>query len=76
MHAVIPAAGDGSRLRPPTADRPEGLAEVAGKPLHPHCLKALLACPVEAFVAVVGHAGNQIVERGGDSVGDVLSTYA
>lgn len=37
MKDVVPAAGEGTRLRPLTADRLKGLVVVAGRLLLPHC---------------------------------------
>lgn len=76
MQAVIPAAGEGTRLRPLTLDRPKALVEVAGTPLLARCFEQLQFPPIEEFVVIVGHRGDQIVDRFGDSFDGVPITYA
>ncbi|WP_143414201.1 2-C-methyl-D-erythritol 4-phosphate cytidylyltransferase [Halovenus aranensis] len=39
MQAVIPAAGEGTRLRQCTTGQPKALVDVAGKPILTHCLE-------------------------------------
>jgi len=74
VQAVVPAAGDGTRMRPLTADQPKGLVEVAGDPLLAHVLDTLR--PVaEECVVVVGYRADQIVERFGHSYGGLELTY-
>jgi glucose-1-phosphate thymidylyltransferase len=76
VQAVVPAAGEGSRLRPLTADTPKPLVEVAGKPLLEHCLERLCAVDVSEIVVVVGYRGDQIRARYGDSFDGVPLRYA
>ncbi|PSQ36390.1 UTP--glucose-1-phosphate uridylyltransferase [Halobacteriales archaeon SW_10_66_29] len=76
MQGVVPAAGEGTRLRPLTAERPKGLVEVAGKPLLTHVFEALSPLGVEEIVVVVGYRGDAIREHYGDSVDGVPLTYA
>lgn len=70
MDAIVPAAGEGTRLRPLTDEQPKGLVEVAGKPLLSHVFGTLSDLPVEKAVVVVGYRGDQIREYyGGSSEG-------
>lgn len=75
MQAVIPAAGEGTRLRPLTAERPKGLIEIAGRPILTHCFETLLDIDVSEFVVVIGYEGQQIVDRYGRAYADVPITY-
>lgn len=75
MRAVVPAAGEGSRLRPLTADRPKPLVEVGGRPLLSHCFDALLDCAVSRFVVVVGYRAEAVVARYGHRYAGVPITY-
>jgi glucose-1-phosphate thymidylyltransferase len=43
MKAIVLAAGEGTRLRPLTEDKPKGMAEVNGKPLITHCFEKVVA---------------------------------
>jgi dTDP-glucose pyrophosphorylase len=67
MKAVVPAAGEGTRLRPRTADRPKGLVEVAGKPLLSHVFGTLTDLGVSNVVVVTGYRGEAIRSYYGDS---------
>lgn len=71
MRAVVPAAGDGTRLRPLTEDKPKGLVEVAGKPLLTHVFDALQTLErvtsLEEIIVVVGYRSDQIRSFYGDS---------
>lgn len=67
MRAVVPAAGEGSRLRPLTADRPKGLVEVAGKPLLARVFDAVVPLSVSELIVVVGYRAAAIVDRFGSS---------
>lgn len=75
MYGVVPAAGEGTRLRPLTIDRPKGLVEVAGRPLLAHAFDTLVELGVDELVVVVGYRGEQIVDRFGDRYGSVPVTY-
>jgi glucose-1-phosphate thymidylyltransferase len=75
MKAVLLAAGEGTRLRPLTEDRPKALVEVDGKPILTHCLEELSALGASEFVVVVGYRGEQIMERYGDEFDGVPVTY-
>ncbi|ERH09999.1 MAG: dTDP-glucose pyrophosphorylase [halophilic archaeon J07HX64] len=74
MQAVVPAAGEGTRMRPLTANRPKGLVEVAGDPLLAHVFDTLRPV-VEECVVVTGYQGDQIVERFGHSYRGLELTY-
>jgi len=74
-HAIVPAAGEGTRLRPLTADRPKPLVEVAGQPLLAHVFDALAPSDPASFVVVIGYRGEQVREHFGDSFGGVPIEY-
>jgi glucose-1-phosphate thymidylyltransferase len=86
MKAVVLAAGEGTRLRPLTADRPKALVEVDGTPLIEYAFDAILDVEdaagtavdvdVEAFVVVVGYRKERIMEHYGDAYRGVPITYA
>lgn len=67
MQGLVPAAGEGTRLRPLTADRPKGLVAVGDRPLVAHALGTLVDLGVDELVVVVGHRGEQIRGRIGDT---------
>ena len=75
MQAVVPAAGEGSRLRPLTAGRPKALVEVGGRPLLAHCLEALLDCDIDGAVVVVGDDAGRIRARFGHAFAGLPVTY-
>ncbi|MEO0081299.1 MAG: sugar phosphate nucleotidyltransferase [candidate division WOR-3 bacterium] len=58
--ALIPAAGEGRRLRPHTHATPKVLLEVAGKPIIGHIMDRLLPARPEEVVVVVGVQGGKI----------------
>jgi glucose-1-phosphate thymidylyltransferase len=76
MHGVVFAAGEGTRLRPLTADKPKGLVEVAGRPILTHCFETLVALGVDELVVVVGYRKDDIIEHYGDQFRDVPVSYA
>ncbi|AGB39010.1 sugar phosphate nucleotidyltransferase [Natronococcus occultus] len=75
MKGVVPAAGEGTRLRPLTEDVPKGLVEVDERPILSHVFETLLAAGVDELVVVVGYRKSQIVDRFGDTYRDVPITY-
>lgn len=75
MQGVVPAAGEGTRMRPLTADKPKGLVEVAGKPLLTHVFETLTGLGVDELVVVVGYCGGQIREYYGEFVDGTPVTY-
>ena len=76
MQAVVLAAGEGTRLRPLTDDKPKAMVEVAGKPLLSHCFDELAALGADEFVVVVGYLQERITEHYGDEYGDIPIRYA
>jgi choline kinase len=55
LPAVYLAAGEGTRLRPLTADRPKALLDVGGVPLARRALESLRRAGVSEVVAVTGY---------------------
>jgi choline kinase len=62
MRAVILAAGEGTRLRPLTADRPKCLVEVAGRPMLEWQLDALRRAGVVDVAIVTGYRADAITQ--------------
>lgn len=75
MQGVVLAAGEGTRLRPLTTDRPKGLVTVAGRPLLAYPFDALAAAGVSEAVVVIGYRGDDIVDRFGDEYRDLSLSY-
>ena len=76
MQAVVLAAGEGSRLRPLTEDKPKGMVEVAGKPILTHCFEQLADLGADELYVVVGYRKEVIIEHYGDAFGQIPITYA
>ncbi|MDZ5810245.1 UTP--glucose-1-phosphate uridylyltransferase AglF [Halorubrum sp. AD140] len=76
MQAVVLAAGQGTRLRPLTEDKPKGLVEVDGRPILTHCFEQLVSLDAEELLVVVGYRGEDIVEEYGDEFRGTPITYA
>ncbi|AAG18702.1 glucose-1-phosphate thymidylyltransferase [Halobacterium salinarum NRC-1] len=76
MKAVVLAAGEGTRLRPRTADLPKPLVEVNGKPILTHCFEILLDLGIDDVVVVVGYEKDKIIDRYGDSFRAIDIEYA
>jgi choline kinase len=66
--AIILAAGQGSRLRPLTDDRPKCLLEVGGRTLLARQIEACGRAGVTEFVAVLGYRGDQVRRLAGPAV--------
>lgn len=58
--AIIPAAGEGRRLRPHTHATPKPLIEVAGKPILGHIIDRLLPARPDEVCVIVGASGAPI----------------
>jgi len=61
LHAIIPAAGVGTRLRPQTWSVPKPLLEVAGKPILAHIVDDLAASGIDHVTLIVGYLGDEVV---------------
>lgn len=76
MQGIVLAAGEGTRLRPRTADKPKPLVEVAGEPILSHCFETLLDIGLTDAVVVVGYEHEQIRRRYGASYEGLDIEYA
>ncbi len=76
MKAVVLAAGEGTRLRPLTEDKPKGMVEVAGKPILTHCFEQLAELGADELLVVVGYMKETIIEHYGDDFEGIPITYA
>src|SRR6056297_466964 len=76
MQAVVLAAGQGTRLRPLTDDKPKGLVEVDGRRILSHCFEALAGLDADELIVVVGYRGDDIVDEYGESFDGIPITYA
>ncbi len=58
MQAIVLAAGEGSRMRPLTSNRPKVMLPVAGRPLLEHIIIRAREAGVDRFVLVVGYGAD------------------
>jgi L-glutamine-phosphate cytidylyltransferase len=58
--AIVLAAGEGTRLRPHTADRPKCLVPLRGRPLLSWQLDALRECGIDDVTIVTGYRADQL----------------
>jgi glucose-1-phosphate thymidylyltransferase len=75
MQAVVLAAGEGTRLRPLTENKPKGMVEVEGKPILTHCLEQLVSLGADELVVVVGYRKEEIISHYDDEFNGVPITY-
>lgn len=66
--AIHLAAGEGTRLRPITNDRPKPLVELGGRSLLEHNVETLRAAGVDDQLVVTGYRADQIRELGYETV--------
>ena len=74
--AVVLAAGEGTRLRPLTRNRPKPMLPAANRPILEHVFDALVEAGVAEIVAVVGYKRDRVQNHFGPSYRDVPITYA
>jgi mannose-1-phosphate guanylyltransferase len=75
--ALILAAGEGSRLRPLTSDRPKPMLPVAGQPLLEHTVRWLRGYGVKEIAVNLHYHPEAILSHFGDgSAFDVRMTYS
>jgi glucose-1-phosphate thymidylyltransferase len=65
--AVVLAAGEGTRLRPLTRNRPKPMLPAANRPILEHVLDALVDAGMERLVLVVGYRRERVQEHFGPS---------
>lgn len=75
MKAVVLAAGEGTRLRPLTTEKPKGMVEVDGKPILTHCFEQLAELDVSELLVVVGYKKEVIIEHYDDDFRGIPITY-
>lgn len=62
MRAIIPVAGEGSRLRPHTYTLPKVLLNVAGKPIIGHILDKIISDGFDEATIIIGYMGEKIIK--------------
>ena len=75
MKAVVPAAGEGTRLRPKTAEKPKGLVEVNDHPILAYVFDRLVEAGITELYVIVGYKADQIIREFGDTYNGVPITY-
>jgi len=60
MKAVILAAGEGSRMRPLTYNRPKVMLPIANKPILEHLLIEVVQAGIKEFIFIVGYHDEQV----------------
>ncbi|WP_336326031.1 bifunctional sugar-1-phosphate nucleotidylyltransferase/acetyltransferase [Halovenus sp. HT40] len=73
--AVVLAAGEGTRLRPLTQNRPKPMLPAANRPILEHVLDALVEAGIKQIVLVVGHRRERVQSYVGPSYRDVPVEY-
>jgi glucose-1-phosphate thymidylyltransferase len=72
---VVLAAGEGTRMRPLTHNRPKMMLPAADRPILEHVLDVLVACGLEEIVLVVGYERDRVQEHFGHAHRDVPLAY-
>jgi UDP-N-acetylglucosamine diphosphorylase/glucosamine-1-phosphate N-acetyltransferase len=73
--AVVLAAGEGTRLRPLTQNRPKPMLSAGNRPILEHVLDALVDAGMERLVLVVGYRRKRVQEHFGPTYRDVPIRY-
>jgi len=73
--AVVLAAGEGTRLRPLTRNRPKPMLPAGNRPILEHVFDALVEAGVEELVVVVGYKRDRVQNHFGPTYRDVPVTY-
>ncbi|MBD3276805.1 MAG: NTP transferase domain-containing protein [Candidatus Aegiribacteria sp.] len=76
MHAIIPVAGRGTRMRPVTWSVPKVLIRIAGKTMLGHIIDELVNAGVDHITLIVGYLGDSIVEWARESYSDIEIDFA
>ncbi|WP_440765015.1 nucleotidyltransferase family protein [Natronorubrum sp. DTA7] len=76
MHALVFAAGRGTRLRPYTDRTPKPLLEIAGEPMLVRTLRSIVDSGVDEIVIVVGYRATEVIDTIGNAIGGVPIRYA
>ncbi|MFC4439769.1 MULTISPECIES: sugar phosphate nucleotidyltransferase [Natrialbaceae] len=74
--AIVLAAGEGTRLRPLTRNRPKPMLPAGTHPILEHVFDELIDAGVRDITAVVGYRGNRIRSYFGPSYRNTSVTYA
>jgi glucose-1-phosphate thymidylyltransferase len=72
---VVLAAGEGTRLRPMTQNRPKPMLPAANRPILEHVLDALVDAGVSRLVLVVGYKRDRVQNHVGPTYRDVPVEY-
>ena len=73
--AVVLAAGEGTRLRPLTHNRPKPMLVAANRPILEHVLDALVEAGIERLVLVVGYRRTRVQDHFGSTYRGVDIDY-
>ncbi|MFB6222873.1 MAG: bifunctional sugar-1-phosphate nucleotidylyltransferase/acetyltransferase [Haloarcula sp.] len=73
--AVVLAAGEGTRLRPLTRNRPKPMLPAANRPILEHVFDALVEAGIEELVVVVGYKRDRVQNHFGPTYCGVPVTY-
>jgi len=73
--AVVLAAGEGTRLRPLTRNRPKPMLPAANRPILEHVFDALLDAGISRIVVVVGYKRGRVQNHFGPSYGGATIEY-
>ena len=73
--AVVLAAGEGTRLRPLTRNRPKPMLPAATRPILEHVLDALVEAGLQRLVLVVGYRRQRVQEHVGPEYRNVPVEY-
>ncbi|MBX0324034.1 NTP transferase domain-containing protein [Halomicroarcula sp. F13] len=73
--AVVLAAGEGTRLRPLTRNRPKPMLPAGNRPILAHVFDALVEAGVERLLTVVGYKRDRVQDHFGPTYRGVPITY-